>query len=1039
MNIAILETFLAKNFQAVEHRKPEQIITARLIRSNCTVAIFFFDYSEHILDEGFNIEIYQENHIAEDYYRQSSSLQWNLNLVFVLSHDRYRNFSGSPRHVAIEADHLYSRKQICSIDDLDSLFPLSTKSVFIGSEAMSSDLTVRWSQRLAEAGLRDVLSEIAIAQVVREIIEPPSGKAHSVDIDLARRESDDTSGNRVQLAKLEIEKYRRKPAAEMYKLGAVNLLSGPNGAGKTSFLEAIELCLCGRTYRGGPEPESKITYWVRGSDNPLRLASDDNRLHQSRDLRWYNNRYARGNNLPQGFNKFNFYDTDQAYRLAYKTDPNEIRSAFASLALGERANFFDERIRRVRHGLSEEFSRRQDKVASLEVQIQQGQSEIRELSLGILPTEPILEVLANELRRMSWQGLVPDRNDDSLANVEVQLVETKVKLQEFTQALGSWILPLSKRSIVAINEKFDKLLSELSKLESDIQASTKSMITTQTTAEARTHTVTLLKRALEYASIGPWNRFLGIDERVAQLESTVVRLNRVFQLMVPLDFTPFRDNHTPVVAYLQQLSERFDAFQAEQERMDDAIVKMRIAVDRYSQLKADLRQIGLEIISLRPSSDECPLCHVHHSTGELKDHVQRLDPKLTTSAELEKLNDQRSKLTSATNDAKRLLDSARMIQRALCEYLQEPLSDQMDFTTALATLNGLADARKTAANERDREVVFRESLKTKRLSEEELRSIEGTLAQSLGGFQLQQQTVDSLTALVDHISQETQILRQELITLGTEREHTQRILLAQCQEVLIQETDINKALLVIRSRATSCRRAVKDLRDIESVFRISDSLVLADLLLVSERALGYLDKLKQLRGEAQSRTKAVQFRTKAVEKTKADLAAEGELLRRIKAALEPLEYIVTKDNKEQALESFFATYKDRILQIFRTMHSPKEFDDISISDSVVTLHDVHGRTTGLNKISTGQRSALALSIFLSLNASLQDGPSMVLIDDPVANVDDINCVAFLDFLREFVFNRKRQLFFATANARLANLFTKKFDFLSDDFAHIVFK
>lgn len=88
-----------------------------------------------------------------------------------------------------------------------------------------------------------------------------------------------------------------------------------------------------------------------------------------------------------------------------------------------------------------------------------------------------------------------------------------------------------------------------------------------------------------------------------------------------------------------------------------------------------------------------------------------------------------------------------------------------------------------------------------------------------------------------------------------------------------------------------------------------------------------------------------------------------------------------------------------------------------------------GATHAVNQVSTGQRAALALSIFLALNESAGTAPPVILIDDPVAHVDDLNALSFLDYLRDLVVNSRKQVFFATADARLAALFQRKFEFL----------
>jgi ABC-type lipoprotein export system ATPase subunit len=115
--------------------------------------------------------------------------------------------------------------------------------------------------------------------------------------------------------------------------------------------------------------------------------------------------------------------------------------------------------------------------------------------------------------------------------------------------------------------------------------------------------------------------------------------------------------------------------------------------------------------------------------------------------------------------------------------------------------------------------------------------------------------------------------------------------------------------------------------------------------------------------------------------------------------------------------------------IFSRIHSPAEFS--GLGDTLTTLVRKTGGTASLQQISTGQRAAFALSLFLAQNAQLRTAPPLILIDDPIAHVDDLNCLSFLDYLREVVITGERQVVFATANDKLAALFERKFDFLGD--------
>ena len=120
-----------------------------------------------------------------------------------------------------------------------------------------------------------------------------------------------------------------------------------------------------------------------------------------------------------------------------------------------------------------------------------------------------------------------------------------------------------------------------------------------------------------------------------------------------------------------------------------------------------------------------------------------------------------------------------------------------------------------------------------------------------------------------------------------------------------------------------------------------------------------------------------------------------------------------------------------------SIHAPAEFDDLKFTtDEGIKLKRIESdEYETVMKISTGQKSALSLAIFLTMNRNAKNAPKYILFDDPVSNTDDINILAFLDYLGDIAINGERQIFFATANSKVANLFRKKFDFLGDDFIY----
>ncbi len=154
-------------------------------------------------------------------------------------------------------------------------------------------------------------------------------------------------------------------------------------------------------------------------------------------------------------------------------------------------------------------------------------------------------------------------------------------------------------------------------------------------------------------------------------------------------------------------------------------------------------------------------------------------------------------------------------------------------------------------------------------------------------------------------------------------------------------------------------------------------------------------------------------------------------LKKLTDAQNALQRLMRGHSLNSAMQSALRRNRDSIESIFGRIHSPAEFSRLGKKlDTLVRKED--GSEASLSEISTGQRAAFALSIFLAQNSQLTAAPPVMLIDDPIAHVDDLNSLSFLDYLREIATHGTRQIFFATANDKIASLFERKFDFLGED-------
>jgi len=156
---------------------------------------------------------------------------------------------------------------------------------------------------------------------------------------------------------------------------------------------------------------------------------------------------------------------------------------------------------------------------------------------------------------------------------------------------------------------------------------------------------------------------------------------------------------------------------------------------------------------------------------------------------------------------------------------------------------------------------------------------------------------------------------------------------------------------------------------------------------------------------------------------------------RLNAAQHVLDDIIENQSLDAASAAVVAATHKVADSIFSRIHAPAEYMVTADAETPLKRRD-NNSAVQLNQVSTGQRAAYALSMFLAMNAQVKDGPTLILLDDPISHIDDLNALSFMDYLRNLVLKSDRQVFFATADEKVAGLFVHKFGFLGEEFKTI---
>jgi exonuclease SbcC len=447
--------------------------------------------------------------------------------------------------------------------------------------------------------------------------------------------------------------------------------------------------------------------------------------------------------------------------------------------------------------------------------------------------------------------------------------------------------------------------------------------------------------------------------------------------------------------------------------------------DQSLNLAQELRDVAARILESNPESDVCPLCHTQFEPGELARHInvgfdQRTE--VLGQALLNEIREQEAAVQGAMS-----VETATASLIKFCERAGVPadvtiriaLDRATDTERMIAELSGHAESL-------NKDLL---ALESQGLSMGELEEASAQLREL--GYPLAEFSPETAERLLSSFTQDSVSASK---TLDAER--IQAVNLRQLLEATLGSTgsdiqDLQSAVSRLKERlaATDILRA--KLGSFSSLFPWPGSRPLAELVVESDSVRGVAAELQAALGrETQAQANHAESVNRQ-ETLKKDLGKLSPRIKRFSQAYDALTSLRENHPLEKAMDAALQENRVAIESIFSRIHSPAEFRGLG-SPWTKLLRKIDGSEAKLTEISTGQRSAFALSIFLAQNAQLTVAPPVIIIDDPIAHIDDLNSLSFLDYLREVALTGRRQIYFATANAKLATLFERKFDFLGED-------
>lgn len=983
-------------------------------------AIRYFDLNDRLATTADSLKSYQEEILSPMYFSSdvATDLRWNHYLYFVTSDEEAKRVEFGRVKTKVEGDREYARKQVIREGEVASL--LTNARSPESPTTLPIDLATTWSHTLEQHGLAFILdSDITVPDAIRRIVAGTKDSAPRQIASVSLLAGEQAAASQF-IERLTIRGFRTHPEEKEHSLGRVNLIVGSNGVGKTSLLEAIEFAYCGKNRRSSPLLGStSITLDLLGVDDTLSSTTDAARL-RARHSNWYAKTELKTVTVQESFGKFNFLDTDAAVDLSVSASSEQIGTDVTRLVLGATAENLADRLRRVLKQLQDELKDlRRDRASNQQLKAA-AQARLNVIAAAPKLSDSLFLELLAALRGQGWIQPPDEKN---------QLEDLRECLQEATSAIAL----VRHASIDMLHAEPDSALRLLTSLNDEagkadaLDHRARAARLAQANARREAQAAAALNVSMEVLLPYARTSFPKLVKQVSECQDRVracsARLSPVADIGDTGAIQQFMG--MPVIDAIDSVEAEIGTYQRRLETAQASLQALEKTQSTMTILRQRLLGTAQDILQQSADPDHCPLCKTEFEEGQL---LARMLSDVEVGA-----SEQASLLQAEISLASAVITSARAMV-SLLHPLHAFVGSSAPTVTVAQALKDIDQER--IALECDRQELETiqaqvHQLQTDGLSSKDLSSrlldvgmMELPSLEELQGIQSNhKEALEKLRSAEKTALQESEAVRQECDVMA------ERLSI----EALGDTTNLARLVGELISDAEAALGARQILA---SMLTISTETTAEEIGLNLFAIQQLLAQVATAVAQEGASDESLNHETKYVEDLDKKIEGGDTKIIRASDAERVLDTLTEQSSGGELASQILAENAAEIARTFASIHMPNEFEIHIVEGRLAIIRRSTGVEVQLDHMSTGQRAAFALSLFLAMNARLRSGPPLVLFDDPVAHIDDINLLSFLDHLRQLAIGGSRQIFFATADTKLAGLFRHKFRFLGDEFKEL---
>ncbi|OYT98009.1 MAG: chromosome segregation protein SMC [Burkholderiales bacterium PBB1] len=983
-------------------------------------AIRYFDLNDRLATTAASLKRYQEEVLSPMYFSTevATDLRWSHYLYFVTSDEEAARVEFGRLKTTIEADREYARKQVVREGDVPTL--LAKGSPAAPSGALPVDLATTWSQTLEQHGLGFILDDdISVPDAVRRIVAGSKDKAARPVSPMALLPAEKAAAGHF-LKRLTIKGFRPQPEQKDHPLGRVNLIVGSNGVGKTSLLEAIEFAFCGRNRRSSVllDPTS-VTLELADTAEKLSSTTDAARL-RARHSNWYAKTELKKVSIQDSFGKFNFLDTDAAVKLSVSSSSDQIGADVTRLVLGAAAENLTDRLRRVIEQARDELKGlRRDRETHQQLKAAASARVDAIKTAPKLSDSLYLELLA-AVKRLGW--LQPPEDKGGISALR-EALQDAISATELLRHSSVDVLHSDPQSGLQHLANLHEEVGKASALDERAKAARLDQSKAQRAMQTTADRMAAVEALLPYARMDFSQLAKQVREKQDSFRTRAARLAPVINDVRGNVAEHLLDNG--VAAAFSSAQARALELQRQATVARSSLQSLERTQSSLTVLMQRLRTTAQDILQRVPNPDHCPVCHTEFESGQLLIRMaSEVDSNTSAQATL---------LQSEIARADEEMVGVHAAQSAL-EPIRAFLGEGARSTTVREALAQID--KEKALLERERTSLAMVQSQIQQLQADGL-SAEDLSDRLLAAGLAELPSLDDLLLVQTEQRKALSISQEASRNALQESADIERECDALAERLSIELPDSTGALAKeVQKQISNMEAALGARKALASMMAIGANMTVNEITVDLSMTQQLVARVATAIAQEGSNDAALEKETKAVADFANKIVACDTKITRLVNAEDVLNTLTRQSSGGELTNQILSENAQEIARTFASIHMPNEFELKADRGALAIVRRKTGGKVELDHMSTGQRSAFALSLFLAMNGRLRSGPPILLFDDPVAHVDDINVLSFLDHLRHLAIDGSRQIFFATADTKLAGLFRHKFRFLGEEFKEL---